>query len=82
MILETINSNFMFSESKKKYQSVGATILEYDTPKPTDVFQQNSNSRKRLMNSKSQGNLDDNGYGPIVPLRLDDKFSEVDPQNS
>lgn len=77
MILEAINMSQPDPEQEFHFEAGNGKIGDYDTPNPTDVLEWDPYSNKfRLANSKSQGNLDE--YGEILPLKLDEKFSEVE----
>lgn len=76
MILDAINVHY--SETKQKsLQRFSSWNDDYDTPKLTDFMTDNSaQTSRRLLNSRSQGNLEDYYAETIMPLRLDEKFSD------
>lgn len=73
-ILECIESHK--SDSKQKYMTEISrdTVIEYDTPKPSDMIR--SKSKGRIQDHWSRVNIDEYYTDEILPQKLDLKFSK------
>jgi len=73
MILDAINVNYSESKQKSIHQFSGATLVDYDTPKPTDVMHDAEYINRGILN---EDNTDQDYIESIKPLKLDKKFSD------
>ena len=73
-ILEYLETHKSDSKQKSITEISRETVVEYDTPKPSDMVR--SKSKGRIMNPLSNVNLDDYYPDTILPQRLDEKFSK------
>ena len=73
-ILETLEMHKSESKPKSISEISRETIIEYDTPKPSDMVR--SKSKGRINNQVLNSNLDDYYPDAILPQKLDEKFSK------
>lgn len=73
-IMEALKIQNSETNHKSIYDFSGATLVGYDSPKPTDIGNSRSKSFKNFINRDT--NLDDYYPDTIMPLKLDEKFSD------